>query len=238
MKKFLTLFLVFLSAVVLGQGIDRVFSVANRNSKFNRLITVGTTILQKDSSIMYMAKNICGSNTTIQSAATNGWLVRVNANAQTLDGYGYLNFVDTATYEAYWDRTGDVLSPHTATDSVNPNVLVFGTPGFAIMSYIDGSNWMLMDNGEYESSIGMGSHSIVFNVYATLMDGNATLDSLSFYTVNGMNLGKSGALWDTTWTTHIMPQDTAYGIILPSANGTLFRITVSNTGVITATALP
>jgi hypothetical protein len=237
MKKFLTLFLVFLSAVVFGQGIDRVFSVANRNSKFNRSISVGTTILQKDSSIMYMAKNICGSNTTIQSAATNGWLVRVNANAQTLDGYGYLNFVDTATYEAYWDRTGDVLSPHTATDSVAPNVIVFN-PGIGAVYYMNGPLWGRQDVGSYTSSITLNPNYVSIDAYGALIDGNVVLDTIALYTSNLMNLGKSGALWDTTWTNHIMPQDTAYGIILPSANGTLFRITVSNTGVITATALP
>jgi hypothetical protein len=237
MKKFLTLFLVFLSAVVFGQGIDRVFSVANRNAKFNRSISVGTPILQKDSSIMYMATSICGANTTIQRASTNGWLVRVNADAQTLGGYGYLNFVDTTTYEAYWDRTGNILSPKTATDSVAPNVLVFGV-GTDDTARIDRGIWIVSEDGEYSTSITHSTRYISFDTYGATMDGNVVLDTLAFCTSNVMNLGKSGALWDTTWTTHIMPQDTAYGIILPSANGTLFRITVSNTGVITATALP
>jgi hypothetical protein len=186
---------------------------------------------------MYMAKNICGSSTTIQTASTNGWLVRVNADAQTLGGYGYLNFSDTAGYGSLWDRDGDILSPHTATDSVAPNVLVWGAGTDAVV-VINNGGWHATVYGDPSTSITHSLNYISFDAYGSIMDGNVVLDTIAFCTSNVMNLGKSGALWDTTWTTHIMPQDTAYGIILPSANGTLFRITVSNTGVITATALP
>jgi hypothetical protein len=175
-----------------GQQVEKVFGVANRNSKFNRLLAVGSTILQKDSSIMYVSTAICGANTTIQTASASGWLVRVNSDAITLNGKPpsyYLNLSaaysldirnpnNTNSFNIYNPRANRTKAQIIFTDSSGYpawDVTQFGTTGLisglaGSANYIWGKrNLDSLTTGTQNFTIGylamQGGKTASYNIY-------------------------------------------------------------------------
>lgn len=237
MKKFVALIVFALLAVGLmaQTRVVKTISVASSTAKFNTQLEAGDLVVDRGTGNIYCLTDISGVNKTIATQVAAGKAYR----------YGYVS--DDATF----DSTLTVGTDLIAGDEV---IVVTQSMSEGTINRLDVENSLLVTDTLfisanqyiYPQTINKLNCEGSWDLADTLFIGSA--GQVWQNTTNGLAVNNSFTAADTVFggvlsadsaaVNRIHVTDTLQGVVLYASDGTLYRLRVSPTGVLSAVAVP
>lgn len=229
MKKILISIFLLVSVLAMAEWVS-IYRVQTKAEPFYRTLASGTIIHEVDSAKFFMLTHTVTATQTMADVFTNGWFSQFTTPGEA----------------SLWTRGDHILQPTHSDDSVFITGMMKAigwVRSVGVDQYSDylASQWSYYYDDSMIGRIGFTNEYLLsFDIYSksALYDGNATLDTFALYPNAIMDLGKVLYPWDSLHVRSIVTQDTAYGLILSSKDGTQWRFTVSDTGIPQITEIP